>query len=64
MNDEEHFYRCGWSAALAAAREAVAALDIGRDVRFSVDVQADALAAIDALRFRKSRYSAVSGESR
>ena len=32
------------------AREAVAALDIGRDVRFSVDVQADALAAIDALR--------------
>ena len=36
--------------ALDAAREAIAALDIGRDVRFSVDVQADALAAIDALR--------------
>ncbi len=35
--------------ALDAAREAVAALDVGRDVRFSVDVQADALAAIDAL---------------
>ena len=35
---------------LDAAREAVAALDIGRDVRFSVDVQADALAAIDALK--------------
>ena len=50
MTDEEHFYRCGWSAALAAAREAVAALDIGRGVRFSVDVKADALAAIDALR--------------
>ena len=36
--------------ALDAAREAVAALDTGRDVRFSVDVKADALAAIDALR--------------
>ena len=36
--------------ALDAAREAIAALDIGRDVRFSVDVRADALAAIDALR--------------
>ena len=35
---------------LDAAREAIAALDIGRDVRFSVDVKADALAAIDALR--------------
>ena len=35
---------------LDAAREAVEALDIGREVRFSVDVKADALAAIDALR--------------
>lgn len=43
----------GWSEALDAAREAVAALDVGRDVRFSVDVQADALAAIDALRESK-----------
>jgi hypothetical protein len=42
--------RAGWNDALIAAREAVAALDIGRDVRFSVDVRADALAAIDALR--------------
>ena len=42
--------RRGWNEALDAAREAVAALDIGRDVRFSVDVQADALAAIDALK--------------
>ena len=42
--------RRGWNEALDAARKAVAALDIGRDVRFSVDVQADALAAIDALR--------------
>ena len=40
--------------ALDAAREAVAALDIGRDVRFSVDVRADALAAIDALRINTS----------
>ena len=40
----------GYAAGLVAAREAVAALDIGRDVRFSVDVRADALAAIDALR--------------
>ena len=38
--------------ALDAAREAIAALDIGRDVRFSVDVKADALAAIDALRIK------------
>ena len=52
MTDEEHFYRCGWSAALAAAGEAVEALDIGRVVRFSVDVKADALAAIDALRLK------------
>ena len=42
--------RAGWNDALIAAREAVAALDIGRDVRFSVDVQTDALAAIDALK--------------
>ena len=35
---------------LYAAREAIAALDIGRDVRFSVDVRADALASIDALK--------------
>jgi hypothetical protein len=40
----------GIRAGLTAAREAIAALDIGRDVRFSVDVRADALAAIDALR--------------
>ena len=40
----------GYAAGLDAAREAVAALDIGRDVRFSVDVRADALAAIDALK--------------
>jgi hypothetical protein len=40
----------GFAAGLDAAREAIAALDIGRDVRFSVDVRADALAAIDALR--------------
>lgn len=40
----------GFAAGLDAAREAVEALDIGRDVRFSVDVQADALAAIDVLR--------------
>lgn len=36
--------------ALDAAREAIDAMHIGRDVRFSVDVRADALAAIDALR--------------
>ena len=45
-----HDWRQGYFAGLDAAREAVAALDIGRDVRFSVDVQADALAAIDALK--------------
>ena len=43
-------YQLGYSEALDAAREAIAALDMGRDVRFSVDVRADALAAIDALR--------------
>jgi hypothetical protein len=43
-------YEDGYRAALDGAREAVAALDIGRDVRFSVDVKADALAAIDALK--------------
>jgi len=43
-------FAAGWDAALDAAREAIAALDIGRDVRFSVDVQADALAVIDALK--------------
>ena len=36
---------------LDAAREAVlAALDFGREARFTVDVRDDALAAIDALR--------------
>ena len=40
----------GIRAGLDAARKAVEALDIGRGVRFSVDVRADALAAIDALR--------------
>lgn len=44
------FHRQGYFAGLAAAREAVAAMDIGRDVRFSVDVKADALAAIEALQ--------------
>ena len=43
-------FAAGWDAALDEARAAIAALDIGRDVRFSVDVQTDALAAIDALR--------------
>ena len=42
--------RAGWNDALISAREAVEALDIGRDVRFSVDVKADVIAAIDALR--------------
>ena len=40
--------RRGWNEALDAAREAVAALDIGRDVRYGSHVHA--LAAIDALR--------------
>ena len=35
---------------LDAAREAVDAMHIGRDVRFSVDVRADAIAVIDALK--------------
>lgn len=55
MNERETFiattsFAAGWDAALDEARAAVTALDIGRDVRFSVDVRADALAAIDALK--------------
>ena len=50
IQEAEHWRSKGYAAALNAAREAVAALDIGRDVRFSVDVQADAVAAIDALK--------------
>ena len=43
----------GWNEALDAAREVIAAMDVGRDVRFSADVKADALAAIDALKEEK-----------
>lgn len=40
-----------WDYALDAAREAVlAAMDFGREARFTVDVRDDALAAIDALK--------------
>ena len=53
--------RGGWNDALIAAREAVAALDIGRDVRFSVDVRADALAAIDALKEDNDQRSQAKG---
>jgi len=37
------------AAGLDAARDAVAAVPVGRDVRFSADVRADALAAIDGI---------------
>ena len=54
MTDEEHFYRCGWSAALAAAREALDALPTEQTVKegvseFWVEIN-HVLAAIDALR--------------
>ena len=45
-----HSLRVCEQRVLDAAREAVEALDIGRDVRFSVDVKADALDAIEALK--------------
>lgn len=48
MIDEEHFYRCGWTDALAAAREAVAAVSVRKDSSYDMRVQS--LAAIDALR--------------
>ena len=44
MTDEEHVYRCGWSAALAAAREAV------ERVSTLFEPLGPALAAIDALK--------------
>ena len=55
MNERETIiasasFAAGWDAALDAAREAIDAMHIGRDVRFSVDVRADAIAVIDALR--------------
>lgn len=46
MTDEEHFYRCGWTDALAAVREAIVALPHFGDFVDTVD----AFAAIDNLR--------------